>query len=145
MKALIAVALTSSCFLSPVYAVDFLLQGETGLLMPQKELGDYYQPSFAYGGALQVSFPGPSRLALGFRAELPQGSPSSGPPVRHSSPRNRQRTAGTASYGKLLQTSVKIVSCWKSIAVGPRMTLVERRQAWSAGGASHAPFPLWSA
>lgn len=64
MKALMAVVLASSVFLSPVYAVDFLLQGEMGLLMPQKEVGDYYQPSFAYGGALQVS--SPAREGLGW-------------------------------------------------------------------------------
>jgi hypothetical protein len=53
-----------------VYAVEFLMQSETGLLIPQNEVANYYHSSFVYGGALQVSFPGPKELGLGIRAEL---------------------------------------------------------------------------
>lgn len=132
MKALIAVALTSSCFLSPVYAVDFLLQGETGLLMPQKELGDYYQPSFAYGGALQVSFPGPSRLALGFRAEL-----------LYSSLRSKTETSGlenSFSIMPLIGSAVVSVPLGHDVKMGLLGGIGYYRKDWTMGSESNDGF-----
>jgi hypothetical protein len=70
MTKILAVVLASIACLSPAYAAEFLVQSETGLIIPQREVADHYRSSFAFGGALQVSFAGPKKLELGVRAEL---------------------------------------------------------------------------
>jgi hypothetical protein len=47
MKKIIALALTSSVFLSRAYAADFVILGEAGVITPQQETADYYRTSFA--------------------------------------------------------------------------------------------------
>jgi opacity protein-like surface antigen len=70
MKKIAALVLTGCVLLSPAHAAEFVVVGEAGVITPQQEAADYYRTSFAYGGALQVSFSGPKNLELGIRGEL---------------------------------------------------------------------------